>query len=105
MAIFGDQEEERYEATTPKASHIVGRTGHMYVRIFKTPEEAAAFFGHENASPLRMHLMNGAHSGKFRSKSFGQLGSADASCPHGATVGVFAILKAGIVTDIVDRIP
>ena len=59
----------------PKASHIVGSKGHMYVRIFPTLEEEAAFFGHENASPLRMRLMTGSYSGLLRSKSFGQLGN------------------------------
>ena len=58
---FWDQEEGIYELMIPKASRNVGRKGHRYVRIFKTPEEAAAFFGSENASPLRMHLMSGAH--------------------------------------------
>ena len=42
----------------PKGSYIVGSKGHMYVRVFKTPEEAVVFFGNENASPLRMHLMS-----------------------------------------------
>ena len=59
----------------PKGSHVVGAKGRMYVRIFKTPEEAVVFFGNENASPLRMHLTSSPHHGIFRSKSFGQLGN------------------------------
>ena len=62
---FWDQEEESYELMLPKASHIVGSKGQMHVRIFPTPEEAAAFFGHENASPLRMHLRTGSYSGSL----------------------------------------
>ena len=42
---FGDQEEERYEVTMPKASHIVGRKGHVYVRIFQTLRRRRRFSG------------------------------------------------------------
>ena len=70
-----DHEEERYEVVMPKASHIFGRKGHIYVRMFPTLEEAAAFLGQENASPLRMHLVSGSYSGLLRAISFGQLGN------------------------------
>ena len=57
---FWDSEQERCEEMLPKASYIVGKQGHMFVRISPTPEEAAAFLGQESASPLRMHLMSGS---------------------------------------------
>ena len=72
---FWEQEVERYEPTMPTGSHLVGSKGHMYVRVFKTPEEAVVFSGNENASPLRMHLMSSTRQGIFKSKSVGQLGS------------------------------
>ena len=49
---FWGQEEERYELVLPKFSHIVGKQRPSIARGFPTPEEAVAFFGQENASPL-----------------------------------------------------
>ena len=78
---YWDQGQGRYEEALPKASHVVGKLGHSVARTFQKQEEATAFFGQENASPLRMHLVSGSYSALFKAKALSPRG-APTMCPR-----------------------
>ena len=64
-----------YEVMMPRYFAIASDVGADVLRTFKTPEEAVGFLAHENASPLRTHLLKGHVPASLREKVLGQLGS------------------------------
>jgi hypothetical protein len=98
---YWDKDEERYATSMPRSMHISGKEAHGYVRVFSTPEEAVRFFGNENASLVRMHLMASPIKGFSRPGPSGSWVTADILCHREMMDGTCVTRKAGIFTETV----